>query len=178
LRRRGSKKGASAQESLEKQALGRSRGGFSTKIHVLCEGQGLPITVELTPGQQHEATMIESLLDGVSIRGKPGPPRQRFDTVSGDKGYDGSDARAAIRKRGSKPLIPHRKLSNGSYPEGAEEFDKDQYKRRNVVERLIGRIKEFRRVATRYDKLAETFRGFVLLAFIRIWLKYHLSDRA
>jgi len=69
-------------------------------------------------------------------------------------------------------------LPDGSYPERAEGFDKIQYKRRNVVERLIGRIKECRRVATRYDKLAETFRAFVLLAFIRIWLKNHLSDRA
>ncbi|MCL5270625.1 MAG: transposase, partial [bacterium] len=65
-----------------------------------------------------------------------------------------------------------------SYPPGGEEFDKIQYKRRNVVERLIGRIKEYRRVATRYDKLAESFRAFILLAFIRIWLRNQLSDRA
>lgn len=145
---------------------------------MLCEGQGLPIAAALTPGQQHELSMLEPLLDAVSIAGKPGPPRRRFQTVAGDKGYDSQLARQAITVRGSTPLIPHRKLADGSYPKGSEGFDKDQYKRRNVVERLIGRIKECRRVATRYDKLAETFRAFVLLAFIRIWLKNHLSDRA
>jgi transposase len=138
----------------------------------------LPITVLLTPGQDHEATMLEPLLDAVAIGGKPGPARQRLDVVAGDKGYDGAPSRAAIRKRGSQPLIPHRKLCGGSYPGGAAGFDKIQYKRRTVVERLIGKIKECRRVATRYDKLAETFRGFVLLAFIRIWLKNLLSDKA
>jgi transposase len=144
----------------------------------LCEGQGLPITVALTPGQQHEATMLKPLLDGVAIGGKPGAPRRRFEMVAGDKGYDSADARALIEQRGSLPLIPHRKRKDGSYPEDAEGFDKVAYKRRNVVERLIGRIKEYRRVATRYDKLAETFRAFVLLSFIRIWVKNHLSDRA
>ena len=142
MRRRSAKKGGSAEQSLEKQALGRSRGGFSTKIHVLCEGQGLPITVALTPGRQHEATMLEPLLDAVSIGGKPGPPRQRFEVVAGDKGYDSQAARETITQRGSTPLIPHRKLRDGSYPESAAGFDKIGYKRRNVVERLIGKIIE------------------------------------
>ena len=144
----------------------------------MCEGAGKPITAQLTPGQQHEATMLEPLLDAVAIGGKPGRPRRRFEVVAGDKGYDSTAARQAIAERGSTPLIPHRKLRDGSYPAGSEGFDKIQYKRRNVVERLIGRIKECRRVATRYDKLAVTFRSFILLAFIRIWLKDHLSDRA
>jgi transposase len=144
----------------------------------LCEGQGLPITVLLTPGQQHESTMLDALLDSVSIGGKPGAPRQRFQTVSGDKGYDGAASRQSILDRGSTPLIPYRKRRDGSYPEDAEGFDKEQYKGRNVVERLIGKLKEFRRVATRFDKLAESFRCFVLIAFIRIWLKCLLLDRA
>jgi transposase len=144
----------------------------------MSEGAGRPLAVLLTPGQQHEATMLEPLLDSVAIGGKPGPPRKRFDVVAGDKGYDGAAQRAAIRQRGSTPLIPHRKRKDGSYPEQAEGFDKEQYKRRNVVERLIGRLKEFRRVATRFDKLAESFRCFVLIGFIRIWLKDLLLDRA
>ena len=138
----------------------------------------MPVTVALTLGQQHETTMLEPLLDAVSIGGKPGRPRRRFEVVAGAKGYDSRAVRQAIAARGSTPLIPRRKRTDGSYPQSADGFDKIQYKRRNVVERLIGRIKECRRVATRYDKLAETFRGFVLLAFIRIWLKNHLSDRA
>lgn len=131
----------------------------------------MPITLELTPGQQHELTVLEPLLDSVAIGGKPGPPRRRFVVVAGDKGYDSSDARVAIADRSGEPLIPHRKRKDGSYPPGAQGFDKQQYKRRNVVERLIGRLKECRRIATRYDKLAGSFRAFVLLGFIRIWLK-------
>ncbi len=115
--------------------------------------------------------MLEPLLDGVSIGGKPGAPRRRFAVVSGDKGYDGASSREVISQRGSEPLIPHRKCRDGSYPCGAERFDKKKYRCRNVVERLIGRLKEHRRIATRYDKLAESFQTFVILGCIRIWLQ-------
>jgi transposase len=138
---------------------------------VLCEGRGLPITVAITPGQQHESTMLESLLDSVSIAGKRGRPRKRFATVAADKGYDMPRVRQAIEQRGSVALIPHKRLRDGSYPSGSEGFDKERYKQRNVVDRLIGRLKECRHLAMRYDKLAESFRTFVLLGFIRIWLK-------
>ena len=138
---------------------------------MLCEGRGLPIAVAITPGQQHESTVVEPLLDEVSIAGKRGRPRKRFTTVAGDKGYDIPRVRQAIEQRGSAALIPHKRLRDGSYPSGSQGFDKVQYKRRNVVERLIGRLKECRHLATRYDKLAESFRAFVLLGFIRIWLK-------
>jgi len=144
----------------------------------LCDGAGLPICVEVTPGQTHEATVLAPLLDGVSIAGKPGRPRKRFETVSGDKGYDGTPSRDAICSRASKPLIPHRKKRDGTYPPTTAEFDKSAYKRRNVVERLIGKLKEYRRIATRYDKLAESFRCFVIIGFIRIWTKNLLLDRA
>ncbi len=138
---------------------------------MLCEGRGLPIAVAITPGQQHESTVVEPLLDEVSIAGKRGRPRKRFTTVAGDKGYDIPRVRQAIEQRGSAALIPHKRLRDGSYPSGSQGFDKVQYKRRNVVERLIGRLKECRHLAMRYDKLAESFRAFVLLGFIRIWLK-------
>jgi transposase len=144
----------------------------------MCEGAGKPMTVAVTPGQQHEATMLESLLDAVKVAGKPGRPRRRFDVVAGDKGYDSRSAREAIAERGSTPLIPHRKKKDGTYPERAAGFDKEQYKRRNVVERLIGKLKECRHLATRYDKLADSFRTFIVLGFIRIWLKDLLPHTA
>ena len=122
--------------------------------------------------------MIETLLEHVSIGGKPGRPRRRFELVAGDKGYDSAAVRAAIEQRGSVPLIPHRKRADGRYPERACGFDKVLYKRRNVVERLIGKLKENRRIATRYDKLGESFRAFLLLGFIRLWLKDLLSYTA
>ena len=145
---------------------------------MLCEGRGLPITVEITPGQQHETTMLEPMLDSVWITGKPGPPRRRSSVVSGDKGYDSEAVREAIEQRGLTPLIPHRKNQDDTYPERAVGFNKIQYKWRNVVERLIGKLKKCRRIATRYVKVAETFRAFVLLGFICIWMKEHLSYRA
>ena len=122
--------------------------------------------------------MLEPLLESVRIAGRPGAPRRHFETVSGDKGYDGAAMRQSIRSHGSTPVIPHRKSRDGSYPPEAAGFDKAQYRRRNVVERLIGRLKENRRIATRYDKLAQTFRSFVLLGFIRIWSKTLLTDTA
>ena len=115
--------------------------------------------------------MLEPLLDDVSIAGKPGPPRRRFSVVAGDKGYDGTALREAILWRGSQPLIPARKLSDGSHPARSAGFDQDAYRQRNVVERLFGRLKEHRRIATRYDKLAESFKSFVILGCVRIWLE-------
>jgi transposase len=145
---------------------------------VLCEGEGKPITVTVTPGQEHETTQAAPLLDQVCIRGKGGRPRRHFERVAGDKGYDSRAVRQDLRRRGSAPVIPHRKLANGKYPPSARGFDKETYRRRNVIERLIGRLKEYRRIATRYDKLADSFRCFILLGFIRMWLRDLLSYRA
>jgi transposase len=166
------------EESLEKQALGFSRGGFSTKIHVLCEGPGKPISLTLTPGQAHENTQLDPLLDQVAIGGLPGRARQRFDCLAGDKGYDGRTTRSKLRQRGIEPIIAHRKLPNGQYPPQAADFDKARYRQRNVVERLIGRLKEFRRIATRFEKLGDHFIAMVQIGFIRIWLKDLLSYTA
>lgn len=145
---------------------------------MLCEGAGKPIVVTVTPGQQHEVTQATALLDGVSIGGKPGPPRKRFERVAGDKGYDSEPLREDIRRRRGEPVIAHRRRPDGTYPPSAKGFNKETYRRRNVVERLIGKLKEFRRIATRYDKLAESFKCFILLGFITLWLKDLLSYTA
>ena len=122
--------------------------------------------------------MIEPLLSTLDADETAGVEAWNFAVVSGDKGYDSLASRAAIDERGSTPLIPHRKRKDGTPGGDGEAFDAGLYKRRNVVERLIGRIKEYRRVATRYDKLAESFRCFVVIAFIRVWAKELLLDRA
>jgi transposase len=88
--------------------------------------------------------MLEPLLSGVKIGGKPGAPRRRFETVAGDKGYDGTAMRDAVRAHGSTPAIPHRKRKDGSYRPGATPFDKKTYRRRNVVERTISVKREAR----------------------------------
>jgi transposase len=159
------------EQSREKQALGVSRGGLSTKIHILCEGQGKPLALTLTPGQDAEGGQVQPLLDQVQIGGKRGAPRRRLGVVAGDKGYDSRQVREEIRSRGSRPLIAHRKDRAGQYPEAARGFDKKRYRRRNVVERLINRLKSFRRIATRFEKLADGFAAMILLGFIRIWIK-------
>lgn len=165
----------SHEESQQKQALGLSRGGLGTKINVFCEGRGLPISVTVTPGQQSETTQVEALLDQARIGGKPGAPRRRFAAVAGDKLYDIPRVREEVEERGSRPVLAHKRRPDGSYPPAAEGFDKPAYRRRNVVERLIGRLKEWRAIAMRYEKLAESFVGVILLGFIRIWLHDLLS---
>jgi transposase len=129
--------------------LGRSRGGFSTKVHVAVNGEGQPTKLHLTEGQRHDVTCAEILLEGL----KP-------EFVIGDKGYDSDSLRRTIRSIGAKPVIPSRRTHR------TRRHDRQRYKLRNVVERFINRIKHCRRVATRYDKLAVTFLGFVQLASI------------
>jgi len=166
----------SHEESQHKQALGLSRGGLGTKVNVLCEGRGLPISVTVTAGQQSETTQVVPLLDQRRITGKRGAPRRRFAAVAGDKLYDIPRVRQEISQRGSRPVIAHKKrYPDGSYPPEAQGFDKPLYRRRTVVERLISRLKEWRAIATRYEKLAESFKSVILLRFIRIWLHDLLS---
>ena len=127
--------------------MGRSRGGFSTKIHVAVSGEGQPAKLHLTEGQRHDVTCAEVLLEDLE-------PKH----VIGDKGYDSDPLRNKIRSIGAKPVIPSRRSHR------IRRHDRQRYKLRNVVERFINRIKHCRRVATRYDKLAVTFLGFVQLA--------------
>jgi transposase len=166
------------EQSREEQALGVSRGGLTTKIHLLVEGNGLPLSITVTPGQTHESTQVEPLLEGVSVGGKQGPRRKALRVIAGDKGYDGAPARTAIRQSGARPLVAHKRRADGSYPASAKDFDKDLYRRRNIVERRNGHLKEHRRIATRYEKLAVNFVAMIQLAFVLTFIKTLLSDTA
>ena len=137
------------------QALGRSRGGFGTKIHLKVEGLGLPVAIELSPGQDADITHAESLLAG--------PPAEK---VIADKGYDSAALVEAIEARGAEAVIPPR--SNRKEP---REYDEHLYKERNQVERCVNKLKQCRRVATRYEKTARNFLSVVLLAAIMLWLQ-------
>lgn len=154
---------------MRQEALGRSRGGFSTKIHVRVEGRGKPLVLLITAGQRHEQTAFEALMEqgAVKRRGR-GRPRLRPRRVVGDKGYKGYSSthiRTYLRKRGIGVVIPRRKDERRRGP-----FDKVAYRQRHVVERLIARLKQYRRIATRYDKRAATYRGMLTLAAIMFWL--------
>jgi transposase len=169
---------ASDLKEAPNEALGRSRGGLSSKIHLLVEGKGRPLSLHLTQGQVHESTQIEAVLDKVRVpRPGKGRPRQRPERVATDKGYIGKRCRQALRSRRICALIPtqdkeraarQKKGQNGGRPFF---FDAQEYKKRNIVERCINRLKQFRRVATRYDKRAENYLAFVTFASILIWAR-------
>lgn len=146
-------------------ALGRSRGGFGTKIHLATDGHGVPLTATVTPGQTHESTQLEPVLDAVRI-GR----RRRPKKLAGDKGYSYGRVRRYLHRRGIRPVIPRRSDQLGK-PGPTARFDRDAYRRRNVIERCVGWLKENRRLGTRYEKLAMNFLAFVTLAMIRRCLR-------
>jgi transposase len=150
----------------EEEKLGRSRGGFSTKIHIRCEGKGKPITFILSPGQRNESIYLEQLMEqGQVKRSGRGRPRLRPLRLVGDKGYTGRRIRNYLRRRGIRLTIP--RLSNE--PRRGP-FNREIYRQRNVVERAINRLKQFRRIATRYEKLAVNYTAMITIASILLWL--------
>src|SRR5512135_712216 len=162
----GRKKGVSAQENAAAEALGRSQGGFSTKIHLRAEGHGRPIALTLTGGERHEQTALVEILDTGSVR-RPGPgrPRLRPRRLAGDKAYTGRPVRQHLRRRGIQPVIPS-KTGQPRHPF----FDRQAYRLRNRVERLINRLKQFRRIATRYEKRAVNDLAMIVIGAILLWL--------
>jgi transposase len=141
--------------------MGKSRGGLSTKIHAAVDGLGNPVRLLLTAGQVSEHTQAEALIEGF-----------RADFVLADlcpRGYKGYDSDAfveAIKGNGATPVIPPR--SNRITP---RDYDKEIYKERNLVERLFQKLKEYRRVATRYERLVVNYMTMLSLASVLIWLK-------
>jgi transposase len=142
------------------RALGRSRGGFGTKIHLRTDRKGNPIVFALTGGEKHDAPQLLKLVDNGAIKAvRRGRPRPRPDRIAGDKGYDSAAIRAALRRRGIQPVIPSR-----SNRKRVVALDKARYRERNIIERYINRLKQWRRVATRYEKLAVNYATVILVA--------------
>ena len=149
--------------------MGRSRGGFGTKIHLVSDGNGLPLAVEVTAGQRHESTQCERVLGKVRIPQRRGRPRCRPVKLVGDKGYSYPRIRAWLRRRGIKAVIPRRKDQRPD--DRRAKLDRESYRRRAVVEQCVGWLKESRAVATRYDKLAINYLATVKLAMIQRYLR-------
>jgi len=135
--------------------LGRSRGGFGTKLHIAVDGLGNPVKFLPTGGQEADINQGVALIEGHDAK-----------AVIADKSYDGDDFVGAIEASGAEPVIPPKK--NRIFK---REYDKVLYKERNLAERFISRIKQFRRVATRYEKTARNFLGFVHVAAIMVLLR-------
>lgn len=122
--------------------------------------------ITLTPGQQHEATVFEALMQqGAVKRVGPGRPRLRPRRIIGDKGYSSRLIRRFARHHGIHITIPRRINERRTGP-----FDRQFYRQRNRIERMINRLKQFRRLATRYDKRAANYRAFWLIAATLLWL--------
>jgi transposase len=159
-----------------REALGRSRGGLSTKIRLLADRRCRPLTRIVTPGQHGDCPRFIPLLDQLRIaRRGTGRPRVRPGAAMGDKAYSSAANRAYLRRRGIRAVIPvkedqkdnrRKRGSKGGRPPA---FDPARYKERNTVERCFSKLRQFRAVATRYGKRARIYQGTVDVASIRIW---------
>ena len=135
--------------------MGRSRGGLTTKIHLATDTQGRPLRVILTPGQAGDVPQAPALLDGF-----------RPTHVLADKAYDSNALRTLIADIGAAAVIPCNPGRKRLIP-----YNFEVYKARNRIERCFNKLKHFRRIATRYDRLAVHFRAFIYLACAMLWMR-------
>jgi transposase len=138
----------------EDEALGRSRGGFSTKVSIAVDALGNPVRFILTAGQVHDICQAEDLIADLP-----------FEKVIADKAYDANPFRGAVAASGGTAVIPS--TANRSQP---LPYDKRIYKERNLIERFINKIKHYRRIATRYDKTSLSYLSVLYLAGAMMWL--------
>jgi transposase len=138
----------------QKQAVGRSRGGRNTKIHALADAKGRLLAILLTGGEAHDYPVAERLIRRVT------PPKHML----GDTAYDGNGLREELGQRGTRPVIPNH--PNRKHPLS---FNKRLYKLRWLIESAFNRLKDFRRIATRYDRLARNYLASVCLVAALVW---------
>ena len=140
--------------------MGRSRGGLTTKIHAVSDVTGLPIRYDLSPGQAHDSTAAGAMLADL--------PSDSF--LVADKAYDAKWIRDLIEQRDAVPIIPNREGAKTRHA-----FSKPLYRLRNRIERAFNKLKQFRRIATRYEKLAANFLAMIKIATVRLWLRAYES---
>ena len=150
----GASLGSGRKRGETRQAVGRSRGGRNTKIHALADAKGRLIAILLTGGEAHDYPVAKRLIRRV------GPPQH----LLGDMAYDGNGFRETLSERGTKPVIPNHPTRKQLFS-----FNKRLYRLRWRIEGAFNRLKDFRRVATRYDKLARNYLASVCLAAALVW---------
>ncbi|WP_197408436.1 MULTISPECIES: IS5 family transposase [Kocuria] len=157
--------------------IGRSRGGLTTKIHQVVDGNGRPLAMVVTGGQRNDGAMMQDTLKDIYVPRPTGRPRTTPDTVMADRGYTSGVNREYLRDHHVKAVIPQKKneiasrKKKGSKGGRPPAFDAEAYKGRNVVERSFNSVKQWRGLATRYDKLAVTYRSATVLHAILQWLQ-------
>lgn len=144
-----------AQKRAEDQALGRSRGGLSTKIHLAVRGLGCPVRFALTAGQKGDAPQAEALIEALPA-----------EVVMADTAYDSDRLRKTIAAKGAKAVIPNNPSRALKYP-----LDNQLYAQRHLIECCFSKLKQFRRIATRYEKTVRNYRAMIALAATILWLK-------
>jgi transposase len=145
----GRKRGTSAQ------GLGRSRGGFSSKLHASTDGLGNPLRLRVTGGERHDITQAVALVEGYAA-----------EAVLADKAYDANSFIEWLAQRDIEIVIPPRK-----HRKQGREYDEHRYGERHLVECFFNKLKRFRRIFTRYDKLLRNYLSFAYLGAIHIWLR-------
>jgi transposase len=142
---------------------------------VVTDGAGTPLAIEVTAGQVHESTVAESVI-GQAIACRIGRRRQRGKRrhqprkLAGDKGYSGQGLRDWLAEQKIEAVIPHKDNEKARHDPRVK-FDREAYRGRCVVEQCVGWLKEFRRIGTRFEKLAVNFHGMLQLAMIRRYLR-------
>nr|WP_281194324.1 IS5 family transposase [Streptomyces yerevanensis] len=172
------KRGRPGRSEPKDHALGRSRGGLSTKVHLASDSRARPLSLHVTAGQAGDAPAFEAVMAGIRIpRSGLGRPRTRPAVVLADRAYSSRAIRGHLRRRGIRAVIPQpadqighrlRRGRAGGRPPG---FDAETYKERNTVERCIARLKQWRGLAMRTDKLAIAYQAALHLAAIFIWTR-------
>ena len=145
--------GSGRKRGIHQRALGRSRGGFTSKIHGLGDARGRPIAFDLTPGEAADCKTYDTLID---------LPEHAPAALLADKAYDTDAIRDDLKKRGIKAVIPPKSNRTATI-----RYSKRLYRQRNCIERVIGHLKINRAVATRYDQLADSFLGMLYIATAR-----------
>ena len=148
-------------------------------MHTIGDGRGRNLATRLTPGQDADTSQLVGLVDAVWVArpGGRGRPRTRVAQLTGDKAYSSRANRAALRARRISHTIPERadqranRARKGAQGGRPPTFDRERYHQRNQVERLMNRRKQFRAVATRFDKLADRYQATITVADIFIWLR-------
>lgn len=139
----------------EAQALGRSRGGFSTKIHIAVDALGNPLRLLLTAGQRHDSVQAGALIDGFEPQ-----------VLIADKGYDSDTLLESVRAKGIEAVIPPKKNRLVQ-----REYDRHLYRERHLIECFINKIKHYRRVFSRFEKLSKNYMGFLSFVSALVWLR-------